>query len=179
MKIVVINGSPRKSGRTGVASRFIQRSYHTDLIDLSEGEIPLYNGEAYQDELENVKMLREKVKGADAVLLLSPEYHSGMSGALKNAMDYLGSVQFHSKPVGLIAVAGGGKGGINALNNMRTVGRGVYANVIPKQLVLDPHCFNLENDTLNEESANLVDALYKELTMYVEMHQYVLRKKEA
>jgi azobenzene reductase len=179
MNIVIINGSPRKSGRTGIAARYIQRTYNTDLIDLSEGDFPLYNGEAYQAELENVAELRKKVKDADAVLLLSPEYHSSMSGALKNAMDFLGSEQFHQKPVGLLAVAGGGKGGINALNSMRTVGRGVYANVIPKQLVLDPHCFDYENDAVNEESAKLVDALYKELVMYAEMRQYMLAKEEA
>lgn len=179
MNIVIINGSPRKSGRTGIAARYIQRTYSTDLIDLSEGDIPLYNGEAYQAELENVAALRKKVKEADAVLLLSPEYHSSMSGTLKNALDFLGSEQFHQKPVGLLAVAGGGKGGINALNSMRTVGRGVYANVIPKQLVLDPHCFDYEKDAVNEESAKLVDALYKELVMYAEMRQYMLAKEEA
>ncbi|WP_078381678.1 NADPH-dependent FMN reductase [Sutcliffiella halmapala] len=179
MNILVISGGPRKSGRTGIVARFIQRTYQTELIDLSEGDIPLYNGEAYQNELENIVALRDKVKKADAVILLSPEYHSGMSGALKNALDFLGNEQFHSKPVGLLAVAGGGKGGINALNNMRVVGRGVYANVIPKQLVLDPHCFDYQNDGVNEESAKLVDALYKELTMYVEMRQYMLTKEEA
>ncbi len=179
MKILAISGSPRKSGRTGIAARFLNEKYGVEVIDLSEGEIPLYNGESYQTELENVKSLREKVKNADAVLLLSPEYHSGMSGALKNALDFLGSEQFHSKPVALLAVAGGGKGGINALNNMRVVGRGVYANVIPKQLVLDPHCFEYENDTLNAESADLVDALYKELVMYVKMREYFLQNEEA
>ncbi|MCG1022563.1 NADPH-dependent FMN reductase [Sutcliffiella horikoshii] len=179
MKILAINGSPRKSGRTGIAARSLNRKYGVEIIDLSEGDIPLYNGEAYQAELDNVKSLREKVKEADAVLLLSPEYHSGMSGALKNALDFLGSEQFHSKPVGLLAVAGGGKGGINALNNMRVVGRGVYANVIPRQLVLDPHCFDYENDTVNAESAELVDALYKELVMYVKMREYLLQSEEA
>ncbi|MGD6777218.1 MULTISPECIES: NADPH-dependent FMN reductase [Bacillaceae] len=179
MNILAISGSPRKNGRTGIAARFFQNKYGVEVIDLSDGDIPLYNGEAYQAELENVESLRAKVKGADAVLLMSPEYHSGMSGALKNALDFLGSEQFHSKPVGLLAVAGGGKGGINALNNMRVVGRGVYANVIPRQLVLDPHCFDYENDSLNDESAELVDALYKELVMYVKMREYVMQSEEA
>ncbi|KPB03140.1 NADPH-dependent FMN reductase [Bacillus sp. CHD6a] len=179
MKIIAINGSPRKKGRTGIAARFLQRKYGVEVIDLSDGDIPLYNGESYQAELDNVISLREKIKGADGVVLLSPEYHSGMSGALKNALDFLGSEQFHSKPVGLLAVAGGGKGGINALNNMRVVGRGVYANVIPRQLVLDPHCFVDENDSVNEESAELVDALYQELVMYVKMREYMMQSEEA
>ena len=113
-----------------------------------------------------VKSLRKSVLEADAVLLLSPEYHSAMSGALKNALDFLGSTQFLHKPVGLMAVAGGGKGGINCLNNMRTVMRGVYANAIPRQLVLDPDRFDYERDGLKKDAAEQVDGLVEELKMY-------------
>jgi len=177
MKILIINGSPRQKGRTGIATRFMARKYKMDLLDLSTSDIPLYNGEEAQGQLASVKKLREQVKEADGVILASPEYHSGMSGALKNAIDFLGSDQFAHKPVALLVVAGGGKGGINALNNMRTVGRGVYANVIPRQLVLDPHCFNYEEDGLNEDSAVMVDNLVSELKMYVQAFSQMEIKK--
>ncbi|MDZ5473944.1 NADPH-dependent FMN reductase [Bacillus sp. 31A1R] len=177
MKLLIINGSPRQKGRTGIATRFMARKYQMDLLDLSTSDIPLYNGEESQGQLASVKKLREQVKEADGVILASPEYHSGMSGALKNAIDFLGSDQFAHKPVALLVVAGGGKGGINALNNMRTVGRGVYANVIPRQLVLDPHCFNYEEDGLNEDSAVMVDNLVSELKMYVQAFSQMEIKK--
>ncbi|WP_096155409.1 MULTISPECIES: NADPH-dependent FMN reductase [Bacillus] len=171
MNIVVINGSPRKSGRTRIATTFIKEKFRAKVIDLSEESIPLYNGEEYQNVLGNILSLRKTIKEADAVVMASPEYHSGMSGALKNALDFLGSDQFKHKPVALLAVAGGGKGGINALNNMRTVGRGVYANVIPKQLVLDPHCFDREAYTIKEDSQHLVEGLMEELLMYAKVYQ--------
>ncbi len=173
MNVVIINGTPRKKGRTGITSRFIARKYNCDLIDLSDGSLPLYTGEQEQSELEAVKSLKYKVKNADAVILASPEYHSGMSGAMKNALDFLSSEQFAHKPVALIACAGGGKGGINCLNNLRIVGRGVYANVIPKQLVLDPHCFDYDNDGLLEEPADLVNELMKELSVYIKAAEVV------
>ncbi|NQD67846.1 NAD(P)H-dependent oxidoreductase [Bacillus haikouensis] len=177
MKIAIINGSPRKKGRTGIAARFLARTYDADLIDLSDGTLPLYTGEQEQTELQSVQSLKHKVKNADAVILASPEYHSGMSGALKNALDFLSSDHFAHKPVALLACAGGGKGGINCLNNLRIVARGVYANVIPKQLVLDPHCFDYDNDGLLEEPAKLVDEMVRELIVY--MKAAVIVKKEA
>ena len=166
MKIVVISGGPRKHGRTAIASRFMERTYGFHTLDLSCMELPLYNGEEGQAMNPVVKSLRKSVLEADAVLLLSPEYHSAMSGALKNALDFLGSTQFLHKPVGLMAVAGGGKGGINCLNNMRTVMRGVYANAIPRQLVLDPDRFDYERDGLKKDAAEQVDGLVEELKMY-------------
>lgn len=173
MNLVVVNGSPRKKGRTGIAAHFIANRYHATLIDLKEEDIPLFNGEPEQSELPQIKQLKRIMKEADAVVLTSPEYHGGMSGALKNALDFLGSEHFSNKPVALLAVAGGGKGGINALNNMRIVSRGLYANAIPKQLVLDPHCFDYDQNTVKAETANQIDALMRELTMYVKLYQTI------
>lgn len=169
MKILVISGGPRKHGRTAIAARFIERTYGFHTIDLSVMEIPLYNGEEEQATNPAVQSLRQSVLEADGVLMISPEYHSGMSGALKNTLDFLGSTQFLHKPVGLIAIAGGGKGGINCLNNMRTVMRGVYANAIPRQLVLDPNRFDHDRDGLVEEAAEQVSGLIEELKMYAQV----------
>lgn len=166
MNILVISGGPRKHGRTAIAGRFIERTYGFHTLDLSVMDVPMYTGEEEQANDPVIKSLRQSVLEADGVLLLSPEYHSAMSGALKNTLDFLGSTQFLHKPVGLIAIAGGGKGGINCLNNMRTVMRGVYANAIPRQLVLDPSTFDYDRDGLIKEAAEQVDGLVKELQMY-------------
>jgi azobenzene reductase len=171
MNILVISGGPRKHGRSAIVARFIERTYGFHTMDLSVMEMPMYNGEEEQATNPVVKSLRKSVLEADAVLLISPEYHSAMSGALKNALDFLGSTQFLHKPVGLLAIAGGGKGGINCLNNMRTVMRGVYANAIPRQLVLDPSTFDYDHDGIVNEAAEQVNGLIDELKMYAKIHE--------
>ncbi|ASB90337.1 NAD(P)H-dependent oxidoreductase [Bacillus sonorensis] len=168
MNITVISGTARKQGRTRVAASYIANTYHAGLIDLSEFSLPIFNGEEEQFSLENVQTLRTSVKEADAVVLLSPEYHSGMSGALKNAIDFLSSEQFANKPVALFACAGGGKGGMNALANMRIVARGVYANVIAKQLVLDPIHIDDENHTVTEGAKAKIKDVMEDLLTYAE-----------
>ncbi|MEW4023784.1 NADPH-dependent FMN reductase [Bacillus sp. YAF8] len=166
MSILVISGTPRKNGRTRIAASYIRDRFQTDFIDLSKSELPLYNGEEEQNDLPSVQELRRQVKKSSAVVLLSPEYHSGMSGALKNAMDFLSSDCWRYKPVAIIAAAGGGKGGMNALANMRTVMRGVYANVIPKQLVIDPIHIDMERRTVSEDMAVSLKDMMEELNMF-------------
>ncbi|GGE59484.1 NADPH-dependent FMN reductase [Priestia taiwanensis] len=168
MKLLVINGTPRKSGRTRVIANYIAEQFNGELYDLAVEELPLYNGEATQNELAAVTKLRTLVKEAHGVVLCTPEYHNAMSGALKNALDFLGSREFVHKPVALLAVAGGGKGGINALNNMRTVTRGVYANTIPKQVVIDG--LYVESGRVSEDAKPFIRDLLAELKGYMSIY---------
>lgn len=55
---------------------------------------------------------------------------------------------------------------MNALANMRTVMRGVYANVIPKQLVLDPIHIDMERRTVSEDMAVSLKDMMEELNMF-------------
>lgn len=50
-----------------------------------------------------VRVLREQIAAADAVVISSPEYAHGVPGALKNALDWLVSgVEIYGKPVALL-----------------------------------------------------------------------------
>ncbi|PGS52557.1 NADPH-dependent FMN reductase [Bacillus sp. AFS041924] len=169
MKIIMINGSPRTEGRTGKLTSIISKKYNVKTVDLSELILPIYNGQEEQNEIVNIQKLRSHLENADAIIVATPEYHGGMSGALKNAFDFLGSKHFKDKPVALLAVSGGGKGGINALNNMRIVLRALYANVLSKQVVIDPSDFISEGTGLVENTSYLVDGLIQELKLYTEI----------
>jgi azobenzene reductase len=100
-----------------------------------------------------------------------------MSGALKNAFDFLNSAYFAHKPVALVAVSGGGKGGINALNNLRTVTRALYANVLSKQLVLDPSDI-MEQGTLRKTADDGIHELMNELILYTQISKQILKAKQ-
>ncbi|MFC0523377.1 NADPH-dependent FMN reductase [Pontibacillus salicampi] len=168
MNIVVINGTPRKYGRTRIAAKHIASKVNGKLIDLSTLGLPMFNGEEELNELTNVQLIQETATEADAFIWLSPEYHGGMSGALKNCLDFLNGDHFRSKPTLLFSVAGGGKGGINSLNQMRLIGRALYAHVVPNQMVLDPHCFIREQDTLTEDAAANVQKLLEEFIQFAD-----------
>lgn len=173
MKILIINGGMPEGGRTELLTRYIANKYSFQFIDINAVNLPILTGESDQWQLPSVLAFKEKVRLADGIILISPEYHGGMTGALKNTLDFLTKDQLSHKPVALVATAGGGKGGINCLNNMRTVMRGFYANVIPKQIVLDPDGFNYDSRSLWEDSANMVDEMVQQLTMYCKMTKHL------
>ncbi|WP_280166358.1 NADPH-dependent FMN reductase [Priestia aryabhattai] len=177
MNILIINGSPRETGRTTQVTRELHKSYQSSFLDLSQLSLPIFTGEPHQYEIEEVKVLTEAIEKADGILLATPEYHGAMSGALKNAFDFLNSAYFAHKPVALVAVSGGGKGGINALNNLRTVTRALYANVLSKQLVLDPADI-VEKGTLRKNAADEIHELVNELTLYTQVSKQILEAKQ-
>ena len=81
-------------------------------------DIPLYDGdvEAEQGIPPVVHRLKDRIAGADGVLIVTPEYNNSMPGVLKNAIDWLsrpasdiGRV-FRGRPVALMG-ATPGRGG--------------------------------------------------------------------
>ncbi|MEU4659015.1 NAD(P)H-dependent oxidoreductase [Streptomyces sp. NPDC023723] len=96
-------------------------------VEIFEGlaEVPFYNEDI--DVEGNVPAaaarLREAAQGADAFLILSPEYNGTIPAVLKNAIDWLsrpyGAGAFGGKPVAVIGTAFGQYGGVWAQDDTR------------------------------------------------------------
>ena len=89
----------------------------TDLINLKEFNLPLFNSEkGISDYPPPVKDMLERIAAADGYLWSSPAYHGTISGVVKNALDFTEYLSdrnppyLHGKPVGLISTAGGDRG---------------------------------------------------------------------
>ncbi|EIT85731.1 NADPH azoreductase [Fictibacillus macauensis ZFHKF-1] len=169
MKILVMNGSPTVASRTRGIAEYAEKvlkeqGIHVTFFDAGKNKLPLFTGDMSEREHEEVKRLTQLAEEAQGFFICTPEYHSGMSGALKNALDFLSGSHFKNKPAAIAAAAGGGKGGINALNNLRTVLRGLYALVLPDQFVADPLHFNDEQELVEELAVLRVKALVEQLT---------------
>jgi NAD(P)H-dependent FMN reductase len=80
--------------------------------------IPLYDGdlEAAQGIPARAAELKERVAGADALLLVTPEYNNSIPGVFKNAIDWMTRPAsdiprvFRGRPVGLIGASPGAFG---------------------------------------------------------------------
>jgi len=68
------------------------------------GKLPFFNSDLESEQLpQQVAAFRSAIGAADGLLISSPEYARGVSGVMKNALDWLvGSQEFPGKPVALI-----------------------------------------------------------------------------
>ena len=67
------------------------------------GDLPLFNPDIEASDPPPVADLRTQILSADALLIASPEYAHGVTGVMKNALDWMvGCEAFIHKPVALL-----------------------------------------------------------------------------
>src|SRR5450756_1839406 len=96
-----LSGSLRRASNSTAVLRGIQDSLaRRALLKIFPlHELPLYNEDDDAEHApESVRALRSAIEAADGVVMISPEYNHGMSGVLKNALDWA------SRPYGLSAL---------------------------------------------------------------------------
>lgn len=139
----------------------------TDLIDLRELELPVFDADA--PTAGDAPQLVERVGRADAVLLGTPIYHGSYAAPLKNALDYCGFEEFENTSVGLLAVAGG-RFPVTALDHLRSVCRALDAWVLPYQAVVPEAAGAFDGDEMtDDEHADRVTTLGRRLVQYADI----------
>lgn len=99
-----------------------------NLPFLDEPENPKRGEQAYR--YDHTKKWSAAIKGADALLILTPEYNGFIPGSLKNALDFL-YYEWEQKPVGIVSY-GGGSGGSRAAAQLKTLLHTLHMNIMPK-----------------------------------------------
>ncbi len=150
LRILAVCGSLAPGSRTSKALACALRgaaehNVETQLIELGDYELVFYGQVPPEDYPADVARLREEVGAAQALIVGTPEYYGGMTGALKNALDLVGADALRGKIVGMVGIAGGASGAVNTLNAMRIIGRNLHCWVLPQEVsvanasqVIDP-----------------------------------------
>ena len=106
MKILAISGSLRAASLNTALLRAIVLLAPEDIsIELFTdlGNLPLFNPDLVSTAPPVVAGFRAQLLAADAVMIASPEYAHGVTGAMKNALDWMvGCEAFVNKPVALL-----------------------------------------------------------------------------
>ncbi|EQD37120.1 glycerol-3-phosphate dehydrogenase (NAD(P)(+)) [mine drainage metagenome] len=138
---MIVMHMDEKTKILGIAGSLRKDSYNKALLKVIAGlapagveievfeldSIPLYNQDIDTPELmpQSVRSLKDKIKKADAVLFVTPEYNRSMPGVLKNAIDWASRPyndnSFDDKPVATIGATDGMLGTAVAQYHMREI----------------------------------------------------------
>jgi FMN reductase len=108
----------------------------TELLDLRELALPMYNPDDEEEPTGAEVRLIETCHAADGLIWSSPLYQGAISGALKNAIDWLHPLGRRDPPylkdkvIGLISAASGIQG-LQAINTMEFSVRALRGWAVP------------------------------------------------
>jgi len=147
-KVLIVQGSTDAGGRLASVAAFAQEGVRqagaeVTVLDLSAWMLPvMVLQDASQQDLPTIRHVRQTAASADGFILITPEYHGNMSGALKNWFDFL-YLELAGKFAGLMAVTGGG-GGDMSLTSVKNSFNWCHGFTLPYHAVAKPEDFAQE-----------------------------------
>lgn len=124
-KVAVIVGSLRKGSYNRMAARALQElaPKHLTFDEPDIGAVAFYNQDGDANPDPSWIALKQRIRAADAVLFVTPEYNRSMPGVLKNAIDAAsrpyGDSAWQGKPAAVMTVATGAIGGFGSNHHLR------------------------------------------------------------
>jgi NAD(P)H-dependent FMN reductase len=177
LNIAVVCGSVRDNRNSLTVSKYfvkkLQATGHTGtLVDFVELPLPFVNSDPNPSKLNknypdpNIQEWSRIADAADAFIFVAPEYNHGLSGVLKNALDWL-YPEFKHKPAALVGVSNGASAGIRAVEMLRPI-MAVFAiydiregvNFASAQNVFDADA-NLLDESYQKRIDGMIDSLAK------------------
>ncbi|MDB4837903.1 NAD(P)H-dependent oxidoreductase [Marinomonas sp.] len=103
--ILALSGSLRKMSLNTAALNTLQK-VAPDYVDISVfplGDIPLFNPDREGGDIHVIEALKAQLRRSQGLIIASPEYAHGVTGVIKNTLDWLVSGdEFVDKPIMLI-----------------------------------------------------------------------------
>lgn len=160
--VVGLGGTLRPNSSTERALRYCLASAQrqggrTMLYRGVDINLPMYNPHEPARTPEALQLIGA-LRQADAVIVGSPGYHGGVSGLVKNALDYIedmrddSRVYLDNKPWGCISCAYGWQAAVGTLDQLRAIGHALRAWPTPLGVAIN------SADQIWSPTGELVDA---------------------
>lgn len=143
LKVAIIIGSTRPGRNSEAVGMWIyeiakkRSDAEFELVDILDYNLPLLDEpippSMGQYSKEHTKRWAEKIDSFDAFVFVTPEYNHGISGALKNAIDFLFK-EWNNKVAGFVSF--GSAGGVRAVEQLRLVMAEVKVATVRAQVYL-------------------------------------------
>jgi len=175
-KLLILSGSLRKGSYNRMLVKLAAEAFGPAEVTEGDLGLPLYNGDLEETEgvPQAVQILAAQIKEADAVVIGAPEYNKGITGVLKNALDWVSRVPgsaFRDKPTVVISASAGRTGGETSQFMTMSCLTQLQARLIPGTAVLIAGAMNafdedgqLKDETSQKLLARRMEKLRAEVT---------------
>lgn len=148
------------------------RGVEVDVFDFRGAHVPLYDPDTSDtDSPPQVRDAKERIRAADGLLLVSPEYNNGIPGALKNFIDFVSrppkEQPFRGKVVAHLGATPGGFATLYSQAQLRQVIGSLGAWSLPGHFVISKAADAFDDAGHLKDAARAVE-LEKFLGRYVE-----------
>ncbi len=124
--IAIISSSVRTGRNSHRVALYFRRFLETnklstaEILDLDEYNFPIFEERLRLQKAPTAATLEfaEKIKAADGVLIVTPEYNGGYPASLKNVVDLLYD-EWHRKPIAISTVSDGIFGGTQVITSLQ------------------------------------------------------------
>lgn len=129
LKIVTLLGSLRKGSYNAIVANTLPKLAPPGMVIEalpSIRDIPLYDADLQQEEgfPATVEAIAEKIRQADGVIIVTPEYNYSVPGGLKNAIDWISRLPnqpLAGKPLAIQTSSMGPIGGARCQYHLRQI----------------------------------------------------------
>ncbi len=125
-KIIILSASVRVGRKSSRVASYFKKYIEdnnigeAELVDLNEYQFPVFEERLkyLKEPSEQLLNFASKIKNADGVVLVTPEYNGGYPSSLKNAIDVLYE-EWHRKPIAISTVSDGIFGGTQVITSLQ------------------------------------------------------------
>jgi len=165
------------------AHKLVPSSHEVELKEFSEYMMPLYHGDLEMDSgiPDGALKFIKDIADADAIIISSPEYNSGIPGTLKNAIDWtsrVNPVPWLGKQVLIMGASPGMVGTNRGMWQVRQPLEYLGAFVYPEMLGVAQANKAFDDSGVLKEP-RMQSSLEKLVTKFIDYADYVSRRPSA
>ena len=185
-RLLGISGSLRKgSNNTAILSTLADAiSDRAELVVFPLNDVPLYDGDIDTDPVPaGVAALRQAIADADGIIVATPEYNYGISGVLKNALDWAsrpyGKATLTGKPTLTFSSSPAFTGGVRAQAQLNETLTAIAAQLVlrPQTVIASVHEKVKDGRLVDETTLGYLKAGVDDLLSNIERNAAVIRQE--
>ena len=176
-RIAILVGSLRKESINAIYAKALEKlgadQFTFDVVDM---DLPLYNNDLWDNPPAKVLALKDAIRSASGVLIVTPEYNRSVPAVTKNAIDWAsrpyGDNAWSGKAVAITGASPGSQGTAVAQSQLRSTMTILGTHVLGEPevyITFKPEVFAADGTVLNDGTAKFLKGFLDRFAALIDM----------